>query len=61
MNHTIMITMNQKSGNDTLTLPPTINFEPISFDNWCREFNVSLLFNKPANHIEYYEDILENA
>lgn len=55
-----MITMNQKSGN-TLTLPPVINFEPLTFQQWCEEFNVSLLFNKHANHIEYYEDILENA
>jgi len=55
-----MITMNQKSGN-TLTRPPVINFEPLTFQQWCEEFNVSSLFNKIATHIEYYEDILENA
>ena len=48
-----------KSGN-TLTLPPVINFEPITFQQWCEEFNVSLLFNKTITHIEY-ESILENA
>ena len=60
MNLTIMTMTNQKSGN-TLTRPPVINFEPLTFQQWCEEFNVSLLFNKIANHIEYYEDILENA
>ena len=59
MNHTIMTTMNQKSG-DTLTRPPVINFEHLTFQQWCEEFNVSLLFNKIATHIEY-ENILENA
>jgi hypothetical protein len=59
MNLTIMIMTNQKSG-DTLTRPPVINFEPLTFQQWCEEFNVSLLFNKHANHIEY-ESLLENA
>ena len=56
-----MSTMNQKSGSNTLTQPPVIDYEPLSFQQWCEEFNVSLLFNKHANHIEYHEDILENA
>jgi len=55
-----MIMTSQKSGN-TLTRPPVINFEPLTFQEWCEEFNVSLLFNKIPTHIEHEYSILENA
>jgi hypothetical protein len=34
------------------TVKSTFPNNPISYDVWCKEFNVSLLYDRKINHIE---------